>query len=1200
MNYIIRRNIIFTLVSFLIVMSVLPQALSQGWNATDGDDAKKIGELSAKYKALEVAREIETYLNIHPDKTIKDLQEDPEFQRIAVQVIGNKGYSAVMDANTAYIYFHPQKKLINTYAGLLKESLPDWWEILSSTVGETCTESGGYYDWKEEDGTISKKYMYLACVNVPTADGKKLAVAATTYLDELSAKNYLEKYGISDSFEYAKESIKQKAEDVARQIEIYIHNNPDKTIKDLQNDSYFQEIAVQQVGKTGYTAVTDYDTLICRFHKNPQIVNLDLETLSNKLLGFWKIMSSTRGGKPAEGLYDWIDADNTTRQKYMYIAIVNARTADDVGLSVAATTYLDEYNEQSTTEPPSQVEAGLMFQPDFLFFIIPSAGLLIYLFMFLSIETRGEEKKSSELKYLIILMLAAASVMSICDIVLSGIYSYSVALVAYRLMYFATLAFSLCFMLIILNISGVRISKEAEYLGAITCSLLLMLCLFTNLVIVDIVYTGRMWGMAHFTVLFRIIWLLILSTAVVGFLAAVKDNSENHNKISAGAGPMIPASLYLSIVLVITITGITGIKANWMLVTFPVLTVVFLGITLFRMGLLRQKRNTIMLVLAIALLLIVGLFVFNTSHTTMNMKENTIGFTGNTLTAVATSRARHIETWIREEKEYAENIALVEKIGDLLSSDEADAGYADKVNGVREGLWSYVEGEDETAQISIADSSGTIITSTDERMIGTDISKQDIFSKGEKSAYITGISASDEENDSHVVSVSAPVIRDGVFLGEVLLQLGTEEIFGITTERTGLEKTGEVYLVNEEGYMATPSRFNKDAVLKQKIVSENAMACLMEEASETQQSLAAVMNKDEYNNYRGVDVIGSRIAIPEMRMCLLAEIDKAEVTSKVSSIINKIWYFTIAMILSIVLIGIVFNFLLTGSLRKEVDVKTRELKKSNVSLNRKIKEANDAKKALINMMDDLSEANENLKELDRAKSNFLNIVSHELKTPLTAITAHLEVIDDLKSNLGRQELSSFDAIVRNSRQLRMLIENILEISRIESNKFELNLSDVDVGAIISGVVKNLGILAERKGIKLVARIKKLPMLRADEARLREILNNMVSNAIKFTEKGEVVVSASRKKDNVLIRVSDSGIGIPKDKIGKLFTKFYQVDETLSRRYGGTGLGLSITKQLVELQHGKIWVESTEGKGSDFIFTLPLKQKTKQKGKEVRR
>jgi len=267
-------------------------------------------------------------------------------------------------------------------------------------------------------------------------------------------------------------------------------------------------------------------------------------------------------------------------------------------------------------------------------------------------------------------------------------------------------------------------------------------------------------------------------------------------------------------------------------------------------------------------------------------------------------------------------------------------------------------------------------------------------------------------------------------------------------------------------------------------------------------------------------------------------------------------------------------------LKRQVSSKTRNIQKA-------VAELTNTKAAIMNMMEDLQEANDNLKELDQAKTNFLNIVSHELKTPLTAINAHLEIILDSKKGLSKQQKNSLDAITRNSSQLRMLIENILEISRIESNRFELNITKVNINEIIQQVADNLRILAERKSLKLEVDMGKLPNIDADEIRIREIISNLISNSVKFTESGSIILGARRNKNEIVVSVSDSGIGIPEEMVNKLFTKFFQVDASLGRKYGGTGLGLSITKQLVELQGGKIWVKSDYGKGSVFTFTLPI-------------
>jgi methyl-accepting chemotaxis protein len=149
-------------------------------------------------------------------------------------------------------------------------------------------------------------------------------------------KNSLEQFGIRE--------IENRSKDVARQLEVYIRSHPEKTVQDLQMDSYFGELAVQPVGETGYTAVQDAHSAVNLFHKNPKIINMDLHQLADKLPAFWEIMEKSLGGQEASGFYDWKDPDGKVRKKFMYIAAVDATTADGVRMGVAATTYLDEFS----------------------------------------------------------------------------------------------------------------------------------------------------------------------------------------------------------------------------------------------------------------------------------------------------------------------------------------------------------------------------------------------------------------------------------------------------------------------------------------------------------------------------------------------------------------------------------------------------------------------------------------------------------------------------------------------------------------------------------------------------------------------------------------------------------------------------------------------------------------------------------------
>ncbi|RLA96315.1 MAG: hypothetical protein DRG69_01235 [Deltaproteobacteria bacterium] len=168
--------------------------------------------------------------------------------------------------------------------------------------------------------------VYLSFVNMSTI-GELLLDQGKKSLEDLGAK-----------------VIEEKAKSVAKQLEIYIKTHPNKTIADLQKDETFKSLAVQPVGKTGYTAVQNCETAVNYFHPNPKIVNMDLHKLASKLPQFWKIMERSLGGHDSYGYYDWQDPDGRIRKKFMYITTVKARTADGVRLGVAATTYLDEFS----------------------------------------------------------------------------------------------------------------------------------------------------------------------------------------------------------------------------------------------------------------------------------------------------------------------------------------------------------------------------------------------------------------------------------------------------------------------------------------------------------------------------------------------------------------------------------------------------------------------------------------------------------------------------------------------------------------------------------------------------------------------------------------------------------------------------------------------------------------------------------------
>jgi signal transduction histidine kinase len=240
--------------------------------------------------------------------------------------------------------------------------------------------------------------------------------------------------------------------------------------------------------------------------------------------------------------------------------------------------------------------------------------------------------------------------------------------------------------------------------------------------------------------------------------------------------------------------------------------------------------------------------------------------------------------------------------------------------------------------------------------------------------------------------------------------------------------------------------------------------------------------------------------------------------------------------------------------------------------------------------DALRSLNLRLEQASRAKSEFLANMSHELRTPLNAILGFTEMmIDDLYGEIPAELKEPLADIQTNGKHLLRLINDVLDLSKIEAGRMELALGDYAPEDVVGTVRASLRSLANEKGIDLVTQVEEnLPDAYGDSKRITQCLLNLVGNALKFTRQGRVSIGVARQGDLLRYRVSDTGIGIPADQIDAVFAEFRQVDATTTRDFGGTGLGLSITKKFVEMHGGRIWVESELGKGSTFYFTIPLR------------
>ena len=237
------------------------------------------------------------------------------------------------------------------------------------------------------------------------------------------------------------------------------------------------------------------------------------------------------------------------------------------------------------------------------------------------------------------------------------------------------------------------------------------------------------------------------------------------------------------------------------------------------------------------------------------------------------------------------------------------------------------------------------------------------------------------------------------------------------------------------------------------------------------------------------------------------------------------------------------------------------------------------------------QAVERMREVDRLKTQFLANMSHELRTPLNSIIGFSRVmLRGIDGPLTDMQSTDLTSIYNSGQHLLGLINNILDLSKIEAGKMELSIESVNLNDVAKLVMSTAIALVKDKMVKLEQDVPSdLPTVMADPTRVRQIILNLVSNAAKFTEKGFIRLRMVSTPKEVLISVTDSGIGIQADKLDHIFEEFTQVDASTTRKYGGTGLGLAITRKFVDMHKGRIWVESEAGVGSTFTFTLPREQ-----------
>lgn len=318
--------------------------------------------------------------------------------------------------------------------------------------------------------------------------------------------------------------------------------------------------------------------------------------------------------------------------------------------------------------------------------------------------------------------------------------------------------------------------------------------------------------------------------------------------------------------------------------------------------------------------------------------------------------------------------------------------------------------------------------------------------------------------------------------------------------------------------------------------------------------------------------------------------------------------FTIGLIFFLGLItcvvSIILSILTIRTISKTINSlasKEQELSKQNQELMNKEKLLENKNKALIETMENLEYANReliiinrSLRELDDMKSNFISTVSHELRTPLTSIKGSLGLLlNDIVGNADIETKSYLEICFRNTDRLIRIIDDLLDISKIESGKITMEKAEFSLQTIVDELIDDMNSYAVDKNVEIINNIKNDYIIYADQDKFAQVLFNLMSNSIKFSnDKVNIELTASNSNGYVQINVCDNGIGIPENHHDIIFDKFTQVDNSLKRNREGTGLGLAICKAIIEEHQGSIWLENNLTEGVTFSFTI-AKKKTQQ-------
>ncbi len=494
-------------------------------------------------------------------------------------------------------------------------------------------------------------------------------------------------------------------------------------------------------------------------------------------------------------------------------------------------------------------------------------------------------------------------------------------------------------------------------------------------------------------------------------------------------------------------------------------------------------------------------------------------------------------------------------------------------------------------QHSVISKHGDVIFSTDTDLVGTPKTVDDTSSV----SYVVNNNLNKRE-----MIVTTPIfdVSSKTYLGNLESVMGVKTTNHILID-SRIFQTDENYLVNMDKVMISESRF-VDSMSSEIVVDTKAVQMCIEHGKN---------HIGFYDDYRGVPIFGSSYCAKDLGFVLLREIDADELFYPldelvITLILSAFGFGAMAMIFGIIvskritnpviLLKKNVNKIALGDLNAEIKIKGQnEIFDLVESFDIMLKSLKMSDSEIQKQHSIILENLEELKKTDIQKNEFAAVASHELKTPIVPIKGYLEMLleDDLLGNLNPKQKEVLEKSYSNIEILEKLILRLLLVNRLELNQVKWSISDFNVIDLMKTIHSDNQRMMDEKKITFTNLATESVEVSSDFDNVKEIFSNLLQNAVDFTpENGTIEIDAKKQDGLIVFSIKDSGIGIPKDKQDGLFKKFYQVDTSVTRKHGGTGLGLSICKGLTEGLGGKIWVESQEGKGSTFYFSILKKFK----------